>query len=193
MKLNTENIIVDIWEQVSRRTDNLNQKASHVHANSTSIWSSASCVLKALNISSQIIVPVKVMTYIQISLVYFTCDIEESTYLTAMEQQMELYISDAAITHRDMMVSKLAGAPTYATNNTAWRCEIQYPAYVLLLQDAWYMEIGRGGMCGRSKEYDIARLEERTEREEYISSRFIRLWLREKGPEESIWQLLEAD
>jgi hypothetical protein len=48
------------------------------------------------------------------------------------------------------------------------------------------MEIGRGGMCGRSKEYDIARLEERTEREEYISSRFIRLWLREKGPEESI-------
>ena len=76
-------------------------------------------MLKALNISSQIIVPVKVMTYIQISLVYFTCDIEESTYLTAMEQQMELYISDAAITHRDMMVSKLAGAPTYATNNTA--------------------------------------------------------------------------
>jgi len=61
------------------------------------------------------------MTYIQISLVYFTCDIEESTYLTAMEQQMELYIyiSDAAITHRDMMVSKLAGAPTYGTNNTA--------------------------------------------------------------------------
>ena len=133
--------IVDVWEQVSRRTDNLNQKASHVHANSTLIWSSASCVLKALNISSQIIVPDKVMTYIQISLVYFTCDIEESTYLTAMEQQMELYIYPMQRSHTGIWWS-----PSYLV--------FRHMQQIILLEDVKY---SIRLMCFCSKMHDTWR------------------------------------